>query len=236
MMHLEIYWRKRNPKSEFTNNAFKELLREHSVSVYYSKVGGRAPFAESVIRTLRNMIHKWMDDNNSVQWSTVLQEIVDYYNKERKHSSIKMTPELAKGNIKNVREILHLKAEKRFKRLPDLSVGDRVRKVLKRKTFSKGNEHHFSSAVYEVESVVEGGVFTNNRYKLKGTEGEYKWHQLLKIDAVEGNQVENEQFQKKSKKRKTMEKEVRELKENAQSLKRKPSSELRRTRKSPRLK
>ena len=77
--------------TEFTNNKFKQFLKEHNIELYHVYNEGKACVAERFNRTLGEMIQKHLTAKKTEKYVDILQKLLDEYN-HKTHSTIKMSP------------------------------------------------------------------------------------------------------------------------------------------------
>jgi hypothetical protein len=165
--------------SEFLNKSFQALLKSFKVQHTTAQVGdhNRQGIIERFNRTIEAMIAKYQESRKTNRYIDVLDDIVFNYNNTY-HRTIKDTPE--NRYIKN-QSHGHIYD---FNFVMKLSIGDKVRIVMEKKTFQKGYELKYSKAVYQI---CEGNGYT---FRLKGPDGiilpkKYKYYQLKKVGLVQ---------------------------------------------------
>src|SRR5690606_41428422 len=87
------------------NNKFQELLKKHNIKLYSVYNENKSCIIERFNRTLKNIMYKHFDANNTYNWVDNLQTCIDQYNNKR-HSTIKMKPIDAINNIEKYEPIL----------------------------------------------------------------------------------------------------------------------------------
>ena len=172
--------------SEFRNKTFKTLMFENKINHYFPKSGPHAVFAERVIRTLMNIIYKYISSKNSKKFFDKFNEIIETYNNHF-HRIISMTPNQADSgnfdealykNIKKYRDTVKKQAQVFFE-------GDKVRLKLTKSIFTKGYMQSASDSVFIVTKV-------NTKHKIplytireedkeKSIEGQYYSTELQKV-------------------------------------------------------
>ena len=165
--------------SEFLNKSFQALLKSFKVQHTTAQVGdhNRQGMIERFNRTIEAMIAKYQESRKTNRYIDVLDDIVFNYNNTY-HRTIKDTPE--NRYIKN-QSHGHIYD---FNFVIKLSIGDKVRIIMEKKTFQKGYELKYSKAVYQI---CEGNGYT---FRLKGPDGiilpkKYKYYQLKKVGLVQ---------------------------------------------------
>jgi hypothetical protein len=165
--------------SEFLNKSFQALLKSFKVQHTTAPVGdhNRQGIIERFNRTIEAMITKYQESRKTNRYIDVLYDIVFNYNSTY-HRTIKDTPE--NRYLKN-QSHGHIYD---FNFLVKLSIGDKVRIVMEKKTFQKGYELKYSKTVYQIS---EGNGYT---FRLKGPDGvilpkKFKYYQLKKVGLVQ---------------------------------------------------
>ena len=150
----------------------------------------RTGICERVIRTIKNLIKRYLIENNTSRYVDVLSELV-YNNNNTIHRTINTKPAIAikTGKIDDRR---------RKNKIEDLNIGDIVRVEKKRDAFTKGDVPYFSKELYEIIGRVR------NRYILKNIKTNnkidklYAIHQLLKVDSDSISSDYEEEINKKN--------------------------------------
>ena len=127
-----------DPDSGFLSGPLQELFRNSDVEHNISRLHARV--AERTIRTIKGLLKVAVDTDSEVDklWTAVLPKVLHDYNYKNTHSAIGMTPAEALDDRKEfeVRTNLEIR-RKKFRRYPELEVGDKVRVFRKRGTFAK---------------------------------------------------------------------------------------------------
>lgn len=117
---------------------------------------------DRAIQTLRTMINKWMEANNSTEWWTALDDLVEEYNSTGHQSLHGQAPDDVEDNAPLTQQLRVDNAVKLFKnaclRRNRIRVGDKFRAPLQRGLFSRGFTPKFSGHVYTVEKIYRGFV------------------------------------------------------------------------------
>ena len=138
--------------SEFKNARVQALLRRENVGHILTLNETKANFAERVIRTIKDKIGKYLEEQESHEWVDVLPKITKSYNKTY-HRSIKKAPsevrkadEIAiwKMTYENIKKIKpRPRRPPRVKRSPyKFEIGDYVRIVAFKGAFDKSAFSH----------------------------------------------------------------------------------------------
>ena len=166
---------------EFKNNILNGICEENNIRQYYGdpddhRITGRI---ERFNRTLRTLIDRYMNFNDTTRYVDVLDDLVDNYNDTPHAALFNDTPE----GIKDTTVVKVLMKEK--KRLDELRpkidqfhVGDNVRHLEKKNMFEKGNIKYSR----EVKPIVKKSGYS---YYLEGDRTPYRFYQLTKVDNVQ---------------------------------------------------
>lgn len=140
--------------TEFYNKTFRQLMNEWGINHYSPLTQSHAAYAERFIRTLMNIIYKWISKHKTNKFVNHFDAIVQSYN-DRKHRIIGMSPENAESgafdiilyrNIKKYRDSVK-------KQSPTLHVNDLVRLKLPKTVFSKGYKQSSTNEIFRVIKV-----------------------------------------------------------------------------------
>ena len=77
--------------SEFISKHFKEFLKKEKIKLYHTENEETSSVVERWNRTMKRMWKMFTANNNTVYWDK-LDKLVDDYNNNSKHSSVKMPP------------------------------------------------------------------------------------------------------------------------------------------------
>ena len=165
--------------TEFLNNSFQSLLQAKAVRHVTVNVGdhNRQGLIERFNQTIENSIARYQESRKSNRYIDVLEDIVFNYN-HTYHRSVNDIPKSkyqknpSSGSIK-VKTTKHA-----------IRVGDRIRILKSKQTFSKGYEPKYSSAIY---TVVSGNGYS---FSISDDNGNvlgksYKYYELQRVEATE---------------------------------------------------
>jgi hypothetical protein len=170
--------------TEFVNSGFQSLLQAKGVRHITVNVGdhNRQGVIERFNQTIENNIARYQESRKSNRYIDVLEDIVFNYN-HTYHRSVNDIPESryhknpSSSSIK-VKTTNH-----------SIRVGDRVRILKDKQTFSKGYEPKYTSAVYTVVSG-NGYSFSLSDDKGKVLPKTYKYYELQRIESAETFETE----------------------------------------------
>ena len=168
-------------EGSWNSKEFIKLINQHKIKQIITS--SPPPFAERMVQTLKNAIHKRLEglEINKEKWVDILPAVLKKYN-NTPHSTINMSPNQAKDKKNHFEVWLNIYNNSNFSRkYPPLKVGDSVRTYVKPKTFRKGYESSWSKEVYKVM------FFKDKQYTINDNKKRlYSRHELLKISGAEG--------------------------------------------------
>ena len=129
--------------------AFGTLCRNMGITVYSTHSKKKAAFAERGIRSLKNILYRYMADMSTDRYVHKLQSFVKTMN-SRENRSIKMAPKDVTN--RDALKIIQLSApSKRYR--PSFIVGDYVRVVKDDTPFRKGYKPQFTRDIHTIHKV-----------------------------------------------------------------------------------
>ena len=165
--------------SEFISTEFKNYFKDNNIEQVLTLA--HAPFVERFNRTIKELLHKYLQATKSKTIVNVLPKVLSNYNNSY-HKYIGMTPnEVNKSNEMDVLERMLTKAH--IKRHPQISVGDTVRVRLKKKQFEKSYHPRYSKTIYTVTKK------DGNSYKVDGLNRSYLRSFIQKVQNYENPDV-----------------------------------------------
>lgn len=126
---------------------------------------GKAFHAEKAIHIIKMGIHNRLQGLklSKDEWPNLLQKVIHKYNYGTTSTAHNLTPYEATKDSNKVQVWLSIyKKSRDNKRYEKIQVGDQVRVMLKKKTFTKAHDPKFSQEVYRVIAVGEDGFLINN--------------------------------------------------------------------------
>jgi hypothetical protein len=180
-------------ESAFTGRIFSKYCQDHKIrqhlnipSDYKSK-----GVIERWNRTLRGYIARYQHAYGTQKYIQVLPDIIDNYNNTL-HRTLGQTPLEAVyfGGISGYIEKQSEKAEKGQRKISTIKVGDRVRLMMKKGIFDKGDQR-FTKTIHVIERV------ENHMYYVADRVNGYRLNELLKVEDVESVPAEQENVQEK---------------------------------------
>ena len=134
--------------------AFKQLCANLSITRYHTKTVKKAAYAERAIRSLKNLIYRYMEDSDTHRYLPRLQSLVKTMN-SRENRSIEMAPK----NVTN-RDVIRIVSRRHMRNIadselkPSFQIGDYVRAVLEDTPFRKGYKPQFSREIYQIKQIL----------------------------------------------------------------------------------
>ena len=193
---LETIFKDRKPEKMWVDKG-KEFYNKHVkdlVKLYSTENEEKSSVVERWIRTMKEKMWKYFSANSTNVYIDVLPDLVREYNNTR-HSSIKMTPVKAskKENERRVWTNLYPEHVEVYDIKPKFSVGDKVRRSKKKKTFEKGYTTRWTEEIFTIVEVKRMSPLTYkiadlNREEITGTFYEPKLQktsqELFRIEKV----------------------------------------------------
>ena len=128
--------------------AFKKFCAAEGIQVYSTMSETKAAFAERTIRSLKNILHRYMEDFGH-KFLHKLPKFINTLN-SRRNSSIDMRPNAVKNC--DFMSILYSKPLREFKK-PTIKIGDRVRISKYGLLFRKSYKPQFTREVFEIVAI-----------------------------------------------------------------------------------
>ena len=127
---------------------FRKLCKPEGIQIYSTMSETKAAFAERTIRSLKNILYRYMEDNG-YKYIHKLTQFVTTLNSRRNCST-----DLIPKNVKNADflSILDSKPLRKFRR-PKFEIGDRVRISKYDLPFRKGYKPQFTKKVFEIVAI-----------------------------------------------------------------------------------
>jgi len=141
--------------SEFTANAVQKFMKSKNIAQLFTANEVQANYAERVIKTLKSKIFRYVVNNNTFQYSKVLQQIVHSYNNTWHHGVRAKPSEVTKKNENRLwwqmywpdtSYLKELKKSKTFR----FEIGDKVRISLRRSAFQREYDQRWSGEIFIV--------------------------------------------------------------------------------------
>lgn len=153
--------------TEFLNSQFQKYLKDNHIFFFTTSSDVKASIVERFHRTLRTLIKRYMDYNNTRRYIDVLQAIVSNYNNTI-HRSIGMSPndaEIYADDVKTDQEykLQELEASESKKNYA-FDVGDIVRISRQKDVFEKSDRNNYSVELFKIHKVLDTVPIT---YKVK---------------------------------------------------------------------
>ena len=130
--------------------AFKALCTERRIHLYSTFSEKKSAFAERNIRSLKNIIYRYLEEKWTFSYLDKLDAFVKTIN-SRVNRTIKLAPN--KVTKKDVPRLVSLTANTTNSQKPKFYIGDFVRIVKKEQTFGKGYKQSFTDEIFEIASI-----------------------------------------------------------------------------------
>ena len=166
--------------------AFKRLCNSRAIHLYSTFSENKYVFAQRNFRSLKNLIHRYLEEKETYSYIDKLDDFVKTIN-SRVNRITKLAPN--KLTTKDVPRLVSLGAETTVSQKPPFFVADFVRIVKKDKDFRKGYEQSFTGEVFEIIDILtlfppSYSLIDSNKEQIKG-----KFYQSeLQLVRVEENE------------------------------------------------
>ena len=127
---------------------FKKFCKAEGIQIFSTMSETKAAFAERTIRSLKNILYRYMEDNG-YKYIHKLNQFVITLN-SRRNCSIDLIPKNVKNS--NFLSILYSKPLREFRK-PQFKIGDRVRISKYDLPFRKGYKPQFTQEVFEIVEI-----------------------------------------------------------------------------------
>ena len=156
----------------------KQFVNEQHIRFITTRT--HAGVAERQIRTIKDMLHKRMENSEDEDWVDHIGYVLLAYNHKMVNNSTGMTPYEARKerNHIDVKQNLELRA-KHTRKYPDINVGDKVKIYTKKKRFDKERKSVWSSDSYNVEGIESS--HGQSFYKTSASVKPFLRHEILKL-------------------------------------------------------
>jgi len=171
-----------NADNEFNKGAFKTYCKENDIKTWYSQPDepNKNAIVERFHRTLASLIQKWRIATGRYDWNKILPKIEYNYNHSF-HKSLGATPyDVFNGNAVNKGELRDNKQN-----TGHFKVGDKVRILIKKEVFDKGDRLRFSKQIYTVVGIDRQKYEVKNDDTDQISKYKFKFYELLKVPKVQ---------------------------------------------------
>ena len=158
--------------SEYVNRSVAKLLKDNGVKHFIARSDTKASMAERVIKTIKLILFKYMDRNNTHRWIDMLPDVTAKYN-DTIHSAIKMSPSTARQSepYDIWKNQFRSKPRKRRIKKPSKQVefkfspGDTVKILAAKKPFQREYDQSFTTETFTITERAKKGDIS--LYKIK---------------------------------------------------------------------
>ena len=158
--------------------AFEKFCTAEGIPVYSTMSETKAAFAERTIRSLKNILYRYMEDFG-YKYIHKLPHVVTTLN-SRRNCSIDMRPNIVKNC--DFMSILYSKVLREFKK-PTFKIGDRVQISMYDLQFCKGYKSQFTREVFEIVAITtkKPPTYTIKDEQDEIIEGKFYQKELIKV-------------------------------------------------------
>ena len=148
---LTMITRKNRPEKNWVGKGtefageFKNLCKAEGIQIYSTMSETKAAFAERTILSLKNILHRYMEDNGYKYFHKLTQFVTTL--NSRRNCSIDLIPENVKKH--DFLSILYSKPLREFRK-PQFKIGDGVRISKYDLSFRNGYKPQFTQEVFEI--------------------------------------------------------------------------------------
>ena len=175
--------------NEFHTHQLDALGIEYNFKWYFGEPGekNRTGISERVIRTIKNLIKRYLAQNNTTRYIDVLPDLVYNYN-HTYHRTIRMSPHDSMTSGTN-----NIKPNDKW--IPELENGTKVRVLQRRNVLTKGDVPYWSKEVYEVVAREGNGYIVENTETHKRLASPFPRYKLyvLKGDPIHSKYKEDDE-------------------------------------------
>lgn len=170
----------------FLSHVFRNYCQQKGIEQHLSEVGDYKSkgVVERWNRTLRELIARYRTAYQTNRYVDILNEIVEGYNNTY-HSFLKTSPVTAVIDPLYYHDVFSQRYWESMKSTiykHPLKPGDKVRLLVKRKTFDKSSSMiRWTVTAHQIEEIID------HKYKVSNRVGLYKRDELKKVDEVEEN-------------------------------------------------
>jgi len=197
--------------SEFTNRSVKSFLSNHDIRLLMvnkteNDNSHATAIVERVIRTIREMINKYLDVYKTNKYIDILPNLIANYNSSPHRSLPKPPAEMTDEDIKILNEEISEINNEVYEKINKIQPGQKVRLLVKKKTLDKGDKYSWTKQIFEIEKV-EG-----NHFVVKDKKRPYFFHEIQLVGSVDEKPATNadEELKKESRRNKINRKLKRE--------------------------
>ena len=140
---------------EFKCAELNKFFKERNIFQYFSYSSRKSAFVERVILSVKSILYKLMHFHQTNNWTRLIPQVLKIY-MNRRHSSIKMTPnqaELEENQAKLFR-VHQIKYGKTKREEPKYKVGDTVRVNIQNDREMRGWKQKWSDDIFTIREIL----------------------------------------------------------------------------------
>jgi len=193
--------------SEFKNDLLNLYLKNIGVKQVFGLSYNPIGLIERVNKTLKELIYKYMSNNNTKNYIDVLNKLIENYNSSI-HTTTKIAPNDVTNNIKqnkeihkNIKDVSNKLLAKNNKQLPMLNKNDYVRISLqalpenRKNKYKKSTNINWTNDVFKVNKrIMNTNPSIKDRYKLNKISGLYYRNELLLVPDYKDKNTKNNEY------------------------------------------
>lgn len=142
---------------EFKCSLFTSYCKDNNIKLIFTTNDTKASHVERAQRTFQAILYRILEENQTKKYLNHLDEVLSVYNnRENRITGFSPNNAMKKENFSSLRENLEKYYSSRLKmrKKPKYKIGDNVRVVEKKKSFSKGYHPYFSEEVFKIKKVL----------------------------------------------------------------------------------
>jgi len=189
--------------SEFTNRTTKAFLSKHDIRLLTVNKSENdnshaTAIVERVIRTLREMIDKYLSVYKTNKYIDILPNLIANYNTSSHRSLGKPPADMNDEDIQDLNNEISEINKDVYQKINKIKPGQKVRLLIKKKSLEKGNKFSWSKQVFEIEKI-EG-----NHFVISGKKRNYFFHEIQLVNDFDEKPATNasEELTKEAKRNK----------------------------------
>ena len=170
-------------EGSLNSEVITSYLKEQKIEIHRTR--GHPAFAESFIRTFKNMLFKRVENDEkkqkeNIQWIDYIPEIMLTYNDKNVRSATQLTPKEARQPKNEIKAKLNMSMRARKSRTyPEIEIGDEVKVMRKKAITEKERTSHWLKEKFKVEKIEK--KLGQTYFYVEGRDKPLLRHELLKV-------------------------------------------------------